>query len=155
MLSKIKNLIRLCRVTRSGDGEGQLPVQQVEFMGQVGDSIMVFPFGMHANVSEDALAVMFSIQGDAENRAAIGMSESRPVLSAGEVAIYHPDTGAIVKMKSDGNIELQAANINIIGDVAISGKLTVGPLDKDFLTHIHVGSPTAPVGAITPTGVLI
>ena len=155
LLSKLKNLIRWARVSRAGVGSGQFPVQQVEYLGKTGDTVVVYPFGFHANAEVDNLVFMSDVHGQAENRAAVVTSGSRPDLAAGEVAVYHPGSGSIIKMKADGDIEMAAPNVNIIGDVAISGDLTVGPLAKDFITHVHVGSPTAPVGAVSPTGVLI
>lgn len=129
MLNKLKNLIRLARISRAGDGGGQLPVQQVEYLGKLAESVIVFPFGMHANVDIDSLALMFSIQGNPESRAAIAMSPDRPTLEAGEIAIYHPKTGSIVKMKANGDIDMVAPNVNITGNLVVNG--------KDFLTHTH------------------
>lgn len=59
------------------------------------------------------------------------------------------------ELKTGGTFDINGVTIDASGNVAIPGNLTVGPLSKDFLTHIHVGSPTAPLGAISPTGLII
>ena len=46
-------------------------------------------------------------------------------IAAGEVVMYHPPTGSYVKFKTDGNIEVQAPNIKLNGDVLITGTLDV------------------------------
>jgi hypothetical protein len=87
MLSK---LIRWARVTKSGADNGQFATQRLEYLGKVADGLMVFPYGMHGNVPSDALALMFSIQGSADNRAAIAWTpKDRPTLKGGEVAFYY------------------------------------------------------------------
>lgn len=60
-----------------------------------------------------------------------------------------------IELKNDGSIDMNGVTIDILGNMHVPLNLTVGPLSKDFLTHIHVGSPTAPVGAISPTGVIV
>lgn len=142
MLNVIKNLIRLARISRAGVGGGQFPVQQVEYLGKTADTVVIYPFGIHANASIDSLALMFSIQGHPESRAAIVTSNNRPELEPGEIAVYHPQTGSIIKMKSDGGIEMMAPTVKIIGNLEVNG--------KDFLTHTHpINSGSSAPG---PTG---
>lgn len=147
---------------------GDHPKQQVEYNGKVADAVIIFPYGMYANMPADVLAVKLAVNSDAENRVVIGCAPpNRPNLAAGEVAIYHPDTGDMIKISSAGititasKVTVEApeimldGNVSITGDAAIDGNLTVGPLAKDFLTHTHIGSPTAPVGPVSPTGVVL
>ncbi len=145
MLNKIVNLIRLAVVSRVGVGGGQFPVQQLTYNGKTGDSMIVYPFGIHANAPADSLAIMFSINAQTESRAAIVMSNARPELEPGEVAMYHPGTGSIVKMSADGSVKITATTIELDGDVTISGgaeisgNLTVS--GKDFIDHTHAQDP--------------
>lgn len=163
LLSKLKNLLRWARITKGGDDSGDYPIQQLEYMGKTAEGSALFPYGLHANMPADVLVLIGSVYADEPNRVVIGcIPPGRPTLSPGEVALYHPGTGSIVKMKASGDIELKGTNVTIdatqttiTGDVDIDGNLTVGPLDTDFLTHTHVGSPTAPLGAISPTGIVV
>jgi len=168
VLSMIKNMLVWCRISKSGTGSDDQPKQQVEYMGKVADAVIIYPYGMAANIPADVLALKVAVNGDPENRAVIGCgAPNMPALNEGEVAIYHPVSGDIIKMTASGieiissNVTINAANmtldgdVTITGDAAVKGDLTVGPLAKDFLTHTHIGSPTAPAGAITPTGVVI
>lgn len=148
-------MIDWVRVSKSANAPGDYPIQQVEYKGKVADAVVIFPYGMYANIAADTLALKVHAQGDAENRAVIGcVPPDRPALNEGEIAIYHPGSGAVIKLTSAG-VTIEASSITLDGDVAITGDLTVGPLAKDFLTHVHAGSPTAPTGPVTPTGVLV
>lgn len=173
MISRLKNLIRWAKIGKSGTDDKQFPVQQVTYLGKTGNAMMVFPFGYHANLTPDALGLLFSIAGNEENRAFIGATpQNRPQLAAGEVVVYHPDSGSQVLFKASGDIEVTTAtNVKVTagqsvtidspqatftGDVQIDGALNVtgaGSIGgKDFATHVHVGSPTAPTGPQTNTG---
>ena len=57
------------------------------------------------------------------------------------------------ELKSDGSIDINGVIIDASGNVTIPGTLSV--TGKDFATHTHIGSPTAPVGSISPTGGVI
>ena len=57
------------------------------------------------------------------------------------------------ELKSDGSIDMNGVTIDASGNMVIPGTLSVS--GKDFTTHIHIGSPTAPVGSISPTGIVI
>lgn len=151
MLNKLKNLISLAYLTRSGAGGGQFPIFQIGYLGKVADCAGLFPFGLHSIPSVGSLAVVFNINGNAESKAAIIISNTRPDLKAGEVALYHPDTGATVKMNSDGTVTISADSIKLDGDVSITGDLVVK--GKDFLTHTHGissgSSSPGPTGGVT------
>lgn len=109
LVSKLKNIVRWARITAAGVTSRQFWTQQVEYKGKAGDCLLVFPYGIHANVPVDALVLMFSVEGDADNRAGIAWTpKTRPDLTPGEVALYNPITGAIVKMNIDGGIDVQA-----------------------------------------------
>lgn len=115
LLSRLKRVIRWARVTSAGNDTGRFPVQQVGYHGKVGDCLMIFPYGHHANLSPDSLVAMFAVEGDADNRAGIGYTPKiRPTLKNGEVAVYHPLTGTIIKFNEAGGI-----NINAIAPITI------------------------------------
>lgn len=191
---RIRNLLRWCKVTRDGGSDtDQFPVQQVGYLEKVGDALMWFPFGYHANIPAETLAIMLSMQGNREARVALpGSPIGRPAIAAGEVVIFHPATQSRIHFKANGDIEVTtdtkikvtAPLAELIGDLTVSGDVTVdgdvnvitdlnvsGDADvtgstalgatvtsngKDISdTHTHVGSPTAPTGGVSPTGVVI
>lgn len=152
LLNTIINLIRLAVVSRAGTGVGQFPIQQMTYNGKTGDSMIVYPFGFHANASPESLAIMFSINGQPESRVSIVMSNARPDLEAGEVAMYHPGTGALVKMSADGSIKIVATTVEIDGNVTISGSLEVN--GKDFIGHTHSQGPDSDGNSQQETAVL-
>ena len=156
-MSKFRNLIRWARITKAGSDDKQFATQQMEYLGKVADGLIVFPYGLHGNVPPDSLALMFAVQGNPDNRAAIAWApKDRPKLAEGEVAFYHPPTDAFMIWRANGDLDIETgskggANINInckqanitasesvtfttplatfTGDVAIDGNLQV---DVDF-----------------------
>lgn len=74
---------------------------------------------------------------------------------SGEVSVSN--ASGSYTLKSDGNIELKpAATVTVIGNVEVQGTVTAS-VDvvgggKSLKTHTHIGSPTAPSGAISNTG---
>lgn len=175
----LRNLIKWARITKPAPAEAQqFAVQQVSYSGKVGDAAVVMPYGLHANLPVDSLALMFAVNGESDNRAIIGYdAKRRPTLEEGEVAFYHPPTDSFIIFRASGDLDIQAgteggANVNITAatvsitadDVDISGNLTVGG-DTALTavvtsggtdigsTHTHSGSLTAPAGPVVPTGV--
>ncbi len=128
----IHNLLRWLRVIRPGaDDPNKFHIQQIEYMGKVADALMIFPYGVHANVPEDAFGILFSIQGNPDNRGAIAwVPKGRPQLAGGEVAFYHPPTDAFLIWRSNGDLDIETGNsgtgkINIVAsDVTINATLT-------------------------------
>lgn len=101
----LRNLLRWARITSAGTDDQQFAVQQMEYLGKTSDGLMVFPYGLHGNVPPDSLALMFAVQGHADNRAAIAWTpKDRPQLASGEVAFYHPPTDALIKWDQGGNL---------------------------------------------------
>ena len=61
--AELREMIKYGRVSNTGADNEQFPVQQVEFMGNVADAMMVFPYGMHANADIDAYSLLFGVNG--------------------------------------------------------------------------------------------
>lgn len=71
--------------------------------------------------------------------------------SGGDINIMN--SGGHITMASGGDIDLNGVTIDASGNVSMPALLDVA--GKDFATHTHIGSPTAPPGGVTPTGVVI
>lgn len=152
MISSISRLIRWASVTRQGKDDKKLPIQQIGYLGKVADCVMVFPYGMHANVDGDALTLMFAVGGDDDNKAGIPTSGTRrQQLAPGEVMVYSPVTGASVVFKAAGSVDVAAP-----GDI----NATAGGNMNATATAVNVTAPTVAVtgnviinGALTVNGV--
>ncbi len=144
----IRSLLRWARTTKTGDDAGNFPVQQVGYLGKVGDSVMWFPYGMHANIPVDELVLMVSMQGNPEARVSIPGSPQKRVkpLAASEVVFFHPDTGSKLHFKANGDIEISSqkdVNVLVAGNalVDVEGNLTAdveGNADVDVAGNADV-----------------
>src|SRR5512139_1778431 len=114
-MTSLNRLLRWAGISRPGKDTGQFPIQQVAYLGKVSDCLMVFPYGMHANVDGDSLTLLFAVGGDDDNKAGIATSGNRrQTLQPGEVMVYSPKTGASVVFKASGDIDLTtSANVNV------------------------------------------
>ncbi len=128
-----KQPVKLSKITKAGADDEKLPKQQMEYMGKVADGIMIFPYGMHANIPADVLALMFAVGGDPDNRSAIGFMDpaaTRPTLADGEAAFYHPPTGNFIIWRANGNLEVELkefAEAQITSNfVSVSDNFAVG-----------------------------
>jgi hypothetical protein len=158
----LTKLIRWASVVRAGSDADQFPTQQVEYLGKVADCIMVFPYGMHANVHGDSLAVMLAMNGALDNRAAIPSSmNNRQALAGGEVMIYSPLSGSSVIFKANGDIIANAkGNITAIagGNVSVTASGTAdvtasGALSLNSSASIALTAPAIGLnGAVTVVG---
>ncbi len=103
----VARLIRWAMVVEDGGDENPYPTQTLSYLGKEGESMTWFPYGFTALAPRDALTVMLAQSGDAASRVHLpGSPKERPKMKRGEVAMYHPATGAIVHMKEDGSIHL-------------------------------------------------
>lgn len=148
-LVKLRNIVRICTVT-GGDQAKQVPIQQITFKGKVADTLMVFPYGLYANVSStDALALLFSIEGNEGSRAAMAYTpQLRPEdLEQDEVAIYHPFTKSFIKFRNNGDIDIDtdvedasgSININAVNvNVTASGDVGLDATNINVTTSADI-----------------
>lgn len=147
----IRSLLRWARVTKAGDDTADFPVQQVGYLAKVGDSVMWFPYGMHANIPADELVLMVSMQGNPEARVSIPGSPQKRVkpLAASEVVFFHPNTGSKLHFKANGDIEINTIGKTTLGVETVLELGEAGAIKKlvheEFITlynshtHLHGG----------------
>lgn len=142
----LRNLLRWARITKPAIGGEQFASQQTEYLGKTSDSAMLFPYGMYANAPSNALALIASVQDHPDNRVALGcLLKDRPQLEGGEVALYHPSTGSIIKWNVDGNLlvsngaatlTMEGNTLTLTGNLVVDGTMTNNGKDVGD-THQH------------------
>lgn len=159
VLRRLRGLIRWAKTTLDMDDTGDFPVHQTTYMGKVGDAVAWFPYGFHANIPAEELALIFALQGNPEARVSLpGSPTKRIKVATGEVVVFHPSSGSKIHFKADGTIEITAPLTKVIGNFEVTGDSALGAtVTSDGTdisnTHTHAGSSTAPTGAISDTGV--
>jgi phage baseplate assembly protein gpV len=134
------------------------------------------PYGSHANVPEDFMAVLFQLSAQEQNRVVLPISifERPHPIGSGEVVYYHPVTGSQIHFKNNGDIDVTtkanvnvscdnanvtcltkatvtAPNIDLIGNVSITGTLDVGGV-SNFAANVIAQANVAVSGALTQGG---
>jgi hypothetical protein len=141
-------MLRLCRVSQDATDEGKRPVHQVSYQGRPGDAVAWYSYGYHALPPLDTLALLLSLNGNAEARVILpGSPTDRPLIALGEVVIYHPATGAKLHFRASGDIEATpgtGAQFRVLGDFEVTGATTLSATvtsnGKDISdTHTHDG----------------
>lgn len=156
-MDMVRSLLRWIRVIRSGvDDPEKFHIQQIEYLGKVVDTLMIFPYGLHGNVPPDAFGIMFSVQGNPDNRGVIAwVPKGRPHLEAGEVAFYHPPTDAFMIWKANGDLDIVTGN-NGIGKINITASaVTINAATTTINGDLIVNGDTLLDDIVTSDGVNI
>ncbi len=107
MMNLIRNIFKLCRVSKANPDTGNFPIGQIQYWGKTGNAHELYPYGLAAVAPEDSLGYVFIIQGQEENRAYIPFSNSNERLKnlkPGEVALFNALTQTSVILKQNGDI---------------------------------------------------
>ncbi len=124
MIKKIRNMITRALITKGGADDKQFPIQQITYKGKVTEAEIIFPYGVHANLSADknTLCTVFAIDGQEDYLTAMGYTpDLRPkLLAEGEVVFYHPLTQSKVHFRNNGDIDIDVTGDN--GDLNVTIK---------------------------------
>lgn len=109
MIACIKNLIKYCITGNSAKDSGKYSIQQTD-NGNVKDTCILYPYGMHANAPSGSFGINFNIQGKEENSAAIITSTNQRTkgLKEGEVEFGNQLVGSLTFYDESGNITATA-----------------------------------------------
>lgn len=158
MINKLKNLIRFGRVSQAGPDTGAVPSQQYDYHGKVGNGVPIYPYGYHAVADEDSYALVLIINGNNEERVTIPTSMMKRMTGApGEVFVYHPNTGTMIKLDNAGNVVVDAK-----GEVDVTSPTLVrmvAPLveidgNLEVVGNVEVTGTTLLDGAVTAAAAL-
>lgn len=140
LLQKLVNMIKRGLVTLPGSDADPYCRTQVSYMGKTKNIEVVFPYGLAANLPENALVLLFNVQGQEENMAGIGNTPTQRFknLAPGEVVVGSPRFGNYVKFGASGVIEIAStgalnvtvpgsANLTVAGETKLmgTGKITI------------------------------
>lgn len=126
------NLIKRAVVSRKTADIGQVPISQVSWNEKAANVEVISPYGLYSNLPTDSLVLMLNVNGQEENKAAIGYKpkERFKNLKEGEIYVGNQVTGSVIKFLTNGDIDITAVNdqiINITGDstVTVGGDVTL------------------------------
>lgn len=135
-----KNTIRYAKLSGDTENGGAVNKQRVEYFGKTADSVILFPYGVLANVPPENLGVMLAVQDNSDNRITMPMDvKALPTLEAGDVAVYSPVSKSIITIKASGDIE-------ITGNDTININATTVNVNADAVNLGESGEPIGRVG---------
>jgi len=162
-MNKLKQLIRLAMVSNHGADSAPITTQQIKYHGKIGNSTSWYPYGLHSVAKDGSLCLVLSPNGNSEERIHIPTSmPDRPQGKPGEVFLFHPDSGSVVKLGEDGTItitaasdlilvsptkiELDAPTVDVLTNLAVSG-------DADITGTLDAAGITSSAGLIDQNGI--
>ena len=154
MISMIRNLIKLCRVSVANPDTGNFPISQIDYLEKTGKAVELYPYGMSAVAPTDCLGYVFSVLGQEENRFFIAFPNSNlrhKGLKPGEVMLGNLLTGSNVIFNENGDITVTGAkdiNFNINGNVNIksSGAVNITcPVVNVNAQNTNLGQEGSPI----------
>lgn len=127
LCNKVVNLVKRCYVSRVGNNQQRYQTTQVSYLNKTANVEVVYPYGLSGNPPLNSLGLMFNVQGQEENRAAIFNLPSKRVrnLKEGEVAVSNYLTESRVVFKENGDIEVTGNNNQIV-NITQNSEITVG-----------------------------
>lgn len=156
----ISRLVRWAVVEADGGGRGTFPWQQLGYLGQSGRSAAWYPYGFAAVAPAQSPAVLLFVAGHTDSRVHLpGSPQERPTLRPGEVAVYHPDTGALIHFREDGSIAIDAAKdlaVTVDGNASVqvggTAAISSGGAASVTAPSIALNGNTTVTGNLTVTG---
>ncbi len=152
LYTKILNLVKRAFVSISLPDDKASGAAQVSYFGKTGISEVVSPYGLSVRLPTGIQVLLFSVQSQENNRAAIGYSQKDRFkdLEEGEVVIGNPLTRSFIKFAKDGSITIDSkAKINITSADNVIIDVT-GTVDLKATGEVTVDSPKVNLGVGGP-----
>lgn len=157
LADRVRGIVERAVVTRVDGGEGnRAQVVQVRGPGGTTHDRIAFPlpYGFASRPRAGAEAIVLWPGGGRERGIAVVVDgrTGRPALEEGEVALFNPDTGTMLRMAADGRVRMT-------GDLVVDGDISDrrGSLEQlrsvyDAHTHGTSSGPTTPPTPLTGAG---
>ncbi len=112
---RVVNFIRNVQIVNASADDNTFKVYKVQYNGKEADIVSAEPFGFTSNMTPDTVCVSVAVDGDLSNRVLLGAyNTDRPVMAAGEVAVYQPLSSSIIHFTNAGSIDITGeSDINL------------------------------------------
>jgi len=133
---KLRNMIKIGEVTRSGNDNGTYSIVQVSYMGQVNEAENITPYGYYSMPPVGSSALLFNKQANAAKLSVISQDivNREKGMEPGTIILKNTQSEVKIKLLNDGTVEIEAQTIKLVapsieitGDnVTISGNVSLG-----------------------------
>lgn len=145
LLSRIKNIVNICKVTTFKSGSWKVTLLDGETMSNIP---YAQPFGMKTRPPVNSKGVLLSRGGQKSGGFLIVLEDDSgaPALADGETSFFN-NHGATIHLKADGSIEVDGGDFKIKGGNCV---IEAGDLDASGDVTDNSGTP-APTMALMRT----
>lgn len=152
LADRLRGMVERAVVTRvdPGNGSRAMVVQVRGAGGTVHDRVAApLPYGLASRPGPGAEAILLWPGGGRERGIAVVVDgrTGRPALEEGEVALFNPDTGTMMRLAEDGRV-LVSGDLVVDGDVSDAAG-SLAELRAIYDAHVHSTS-TGSTGPPTP-----
>lgn len=151
LCSKVRAMIKQAFVSQPSDDSGDYPITQVTTDGNTSNALRISVYGVCSNPPANSHALLFNLQGQESNKAAIlnDFVNRRKNLKEYETCLINNKTKAEILIADDGTIIISNASDTIVnGNLKVTGTITA---DQDVLSdnantpvsltnHLHIGN---------------
>lgn len=138
-------------LTSTKDDKGY-PEAQVVHNGKATNTLRAIPYGLCTRPPNRELCITFNANGNADAAYSLPLSTINRLkdLAVGEVALFNSETGAYVKLKADGAVEVVTGTSQFSISANGSAELTV-PSGLTVTGDVNVTGDVVATGTVTGT----
>jgi len=145
-MSRILQMIKQGYTSLVNSDSDDYPKAQATSNQKVSDFVRMSVYGICSNPPSNSHILLLSSNGDESNK--FGFQNDflarKKDLKEGEVALYNTLTESFVVMNENGDVDVEAPNVNIVGNLTVDGDITT--------TGDMTATGEVTAGAVTLTG---
>ena len=131
--SKISGIVKRSIITRAAKDTGAFQTAQIDTMGRISDSEILWAYGTYGSVPVGSLCVTLSVGAHEEDKVTLparAHTRTRTSLRAGEVGFGNSQAKSDVFFDADGNVIITVPGdkrVTVVGDceLTVSGNVTI------------------------------
>lgn len=150
--NKLFNMIKKGYITSYTKNNGTYGTIQVNYLGKPTNAQTIYPYGMMANPSLKNMCLLFNINAQEDNIAALCYTQKNNYgvkLDSPEVIWGNPETGSYILFLKNGDIEIKSKNNIIINgkkmNIVLSDVLDIQTTEMDVHGKVKLGDGGAAI----------
>lgn len=131
-----KSFLRFDTLLEISSGFSRLKAR-VKGLGKSTTVYVIFPYGMISSPPPGELCTSWQMSGQESDRGTIINDPFNVDISSNEVVFYNPTNGTEIRLKASGDVDITGPNVNIFGDLHVTGTSVTHNGTNIGATHVH------------------